>query len=418
MHSPDSNPCFPVSSATALRRQWVWVTICLSSPCLPPMLYTDSARPGRFREIRQSWPRHLAVLREHASTQRLLTVLAVCVVVSTQAFFQPQLYSQFSLQFAARQWIDYLGECLLMAMPIALLLVLAQIAGRVLPRWTTLLMAPVAILAGAVAGRMLLIPYYDFAWQDVFERDFWSDVIYWCAIGGGVVTIYALQQRSAAAAQALHRAQVDQLQLSKQMLEARLQVMRAQIEPHFLFNALANVKRLCQTNVNDGLTMLDNLLRYLRAALPKMRGEGTTLADEADLVEAYLAVLQIRMGDRLRYRVEIASELRSQPFPPMMLLTLVENSIKHGIAPASQGGAISVRAVVAAGFLEVVVADSGLGFGAAPTAGTGIGLSNTRNRLTALHGSSGELRLSANEPHGVVATIRFPLIAVPAPVVA
>ena len=90
------------------------------------------------------------------------------------------------------------------------------------------------------------------------------------------------------------------------MLEARLQVMRAQIEPHFLFNTLANVKRLCQTDVGDGLRMLENLVRYLRAALPQMREAEATLGQEADLVEAYLAVLKIRMGTRLAYRIDVA----------------------------------------------------------------------------------------------------------------
>jgi LytS/YehU family sensor histidine kinase len=193
------------------------------------------------------------------------------------------------------------------------------------------------------------------------------------------------------------------------MMEARLQVMRAQIEPHFLFNTLANVKRLCQTDVAGGVTMLDNLTRYLRAALPQMRGAQTTLGQEADLVQAYLAVLQIRMGGRLRHAISIPPALRSQPFPPMMLLTLAENAIKHGLTPSPHGGRLDVRARATASRLLVEVADTGVGFGAAATGGSGVGLANTRARLAALHGDAAELSLEANHPSGVVAGIRLPL---------
>jgi LytS/YehU family sensor histidine kinase len=201
---------------------------------------------------------------------------------------------------------------------------------------------------------------------------------------------------------------VDQVALSKQMLEARLQVMRAQIEPHFLFNTLANVKRLCQTDSDRGLQMLDNLVLYLRAALPRMREAQTTLGQEAELVGAYLAVLQIRMGTRLRYSIDIPTEVRQQPFPPMMLLTLVENAIKHGLNPSPFDGAIAIHAEIVGHVLSIRVADSGIGFGVAATGGTGIGLANTRARLTALYGDGAELALHGNEPTGVIAVITLP----------
>jgi LytS/YehU family sensor histidine kinase len=226
-----------------------------------------------------------------------------------------------------------------------------------------------------------------------------------------VAAIHGFQQRAAAAAATLHQARIDQVALSKQMLEARLQVMRAQIEPHFLFNTLANVKRLCQSDVDGGITMLDNLVLYLRAALPRMRDEQSTLAQEAELVQSYLAVLKIRMGARLRYSIDVPPALGDQPFPPMMLLTLAENAIKHGLNPSSTGGGIAIRALATRSGLEVRVADSGVGFGAAATGGTGVGLSNTRARLAAIHGDAAELEFMANEPTGVIAVIRVPLAA-------
>lgn len=348
---------------------------------------------------------------ERLAGKRLLFSLAICVLVSTQFLFQPQLFEAFSLSHLLWGWLDYFAECLLMGMPIAIALTMAEVgcAGR--GRITTAIAGAVALVAGAFAGALLLIPFYDLGWESLRSRRFWSDMAYWIAIGGGVATIYGLQQRAATAAAALHRVQVDQVALAKQMLEARLQVMRAQIEPHFLFNTLANVKRLCQTDVEGGITMLDNLALYLRAALPRMREAQTTLGQEADLVAAYLAVLQIRMGNRLRYAIDIPPSLRPLPFPPMMLLTLAENAVKHGLNPAPAGGMLLVRAEQAGDMVAIKVADSGVGFGVAATGGTGIGLANTRARLAALYGDTAELALAANEPTGVLATIRVPRAA-------
>ena len=154
--------------------------------------------------------------------------------------------------------------------------------------------------------------------------------------------------------------------------------------------------------------MLDNLVRYLRAALPQMREAETTLGQEADLVEAFLAVLKIRMGTRLVYRIGISPAARGIAFPPMMLLTLAENAIKHGLNPSPDGGAIEIGAALRGGTLEIRVADTGVGFGVAATGGTGIGLANTRARLAALYGEAAALTLEANAPTGVVATIRIP----------
>jgi sensor histidine kinase YesM len=140
-----------------------------------------------------------------------------------------------------------------------------------------------------------------------------------------------------------------------------------------------------------------------------MRGEQSTLAQEAELVQAYLAVLKIRMGARLRYSIDVPPALGDQPFPPMMLLTLAENAIKHGLNPSSTGGSIAIRAAATRGILEIRVADSGVGFGAAATGGTGVGLANTRARLAAIHGDAAELEFMANQPTGVIAVIRVPL---------
>ena len=355
-------------------------------------------------------------LRERLGGRRLVFTLAICALVSTQVLFQPLLYEAFSLEHLLRTWLDYLIECLLMGLPILLALTLAETLSAGRARLLATALVVVALFAGAFAGAVMLIPYYDLDWTSIETRRFWGDMLYWMVIGGGVAAIHGYQQRAAAAAATLHQARIDQVALAKQMLEARLQVMRAQIEPHFLFNTLANVKRLCQTDVGGGITMLDNLVRYLRAALPRMREEQSTLAQEAELVQSYLAVLKIRMGARLRYSIDVPPALGDQPFPPMMLLTLAENAIKHGLNPSSTGGSIAIRAVATRGILEIRVADSGVGFGAAATGGTGVGLANTRARLAAIHGDAAELEFMANEPTGVIAVIRVPMAALVADV--
>ncbi len=363
------------------------------------------------RTARGVWTR----MRARLTARRIVFGLAICLLVSTSVLFQPHFYQLFVPEQVARAWLDYFGECLIMGVPIVIGLTFAEALTEGRSRLAVVVVSFLSLVGAACLGATLLIPYYDMDWADWGARGFVGDVVYWTLIGGGVAVIYGFQQGAAAAASALHRAQIDQVGLARQMMEARLQVMRAQIEPHFLFNTLANVKRLCQTDVEGGVAMLDNLIRYLRAALPRMREEQSTLGQEAELVQAYLAVLKIRMGARLRYVVDIPAALAEHPFPPMILLTLAENALKHGLTPAG-GGMITLRAEASAARLQIRVADNGVGFGAAATGGTGVGLANTRARLAALHGPTAELSFLAAEPSGVIAVIEIPLLAVPAAV--
>ena len=242
-------------------------------------------------------------LRAAFTPRRVAFGLALCVIVSTSVLFQPHFYRLFVLEQVVRAWLDYLGECLLMTTPILIALTISEVVTEGRPRFVVAAAAIVALAAAACVGAALLAWYYELGWEGMRSRQFVGDVVYWMLIGGGIAVIYGLQQSAASAASALHRAQIEQMGLAKQMMEARLQVMRAQIEPHFLFNTLANVKRLCQTDVDGGVAMLDNLIRYLRAALPRIREEQSTLGQEGELVQAYLAVLKIRMGTRLRFSI-------------------------------------------------------------------------------------------------------------------
>jgi signal transduction histidine kinase len=205
---------------------------------------------------------------------------------------------------------------------------------------------------------------------------------------------------------ALQQCAVDSARMDQQTAEARLLMLEAQIEPHFLFNTLAHVKRLYETDPASGERMLGNLKDYLAVALPQMREKRSTLAREVDHTLAYLNIQQVRMGRRLAFAVDIPPSLRDARMPPLMLLTLVENAIKHGLAPLPEGGRIDLRASSEGGRLRVQVADNGQGF--AKSTGGGTGLANIRARLTAIFGHAGTLALALNAPRGVIATIVLP----------
>ena len=217
---------------------------------------------------------------------------------------------------------------------------------------------------------------------------------------------FEFQHRVTANEKALSRALLDATALDAEMSRARLQLLHAQIEPHFLFNTLANVRQLARSDTKAATRMIDNLMQYFAAALPNLRTEETTLAQEAELLHAYLAIHRIRIGERLTYEIAFPPELKDARVPTMMLLTLVENAIKHGINPMADGGAVSIRATRKNADLEITVVDSGRGMTA--IAGSGTGLANIRSRLALLYGNGAALSLSRVQPRGVAATITIP----------
>ncbi len=196
--------------------------------------------------------------------------------------------------------------------------------------------------------------------------------------------------------------------LKRQLAEAQLKMMQAQVEPHFLFNTLASVDFLIETDPSRASKMQKNLIQYLRAALPQMREGSTTLGKEIALCRSYLEILKVRMEDRLQFTITVPQGLASAQFPPMMLQSLVENAIKHGLEPKPEGGTLTIAADVSHGTLRVRVADTGLGFGAGATAGTGVGLANVHERLRALYGIRARMAVEANMPSGTIATIEVP----------
>ena len=198
--------------------------------------------------------------------------------------------------------------------------------------------------------------------------------------------------------------------MQRQLSEAKMQMMQAQVEPHFLFNTLASVEHLIQVDPPRAAKMQRSLIQYLRAVLPQMRDNAliTNLGREADMVQAYLNLLKMRMEERLTVDFNIPDGLRTAAFPPMMLQSMVENAIKHGLEVKPEGGTLRVLAEVAHSKLRVTVTDDGLGFGAVPSDGTGLGLPTIRERLKLLHGDQGSLTITPNVPSGVCAVIEVP----------
>ncbi|MES3024346.1 MAG: histidine kinase [Pseudomonadota bacterium] len=198
--------------------------------------------------------------------------------------------------------------------------------------------------------------------------------------------------------------------MQRQLSEAKMQMMQAQVEPHFLFNTLASVEYLIETNPPRASAMQRSLIQYLRAVLPQMRDNAviTNLGREVDMVRAYLNLLKMRMEERLTVELQVPDVLRGAAFPPMMLQSMVENAIKHGLECKAEGGTLRVVAEVAGNRLRVIVSDDGVGFGVMPSDGTGLGLPTIRERLKLLHGEQAHLNIAPNLPSGVIATVEVP----------
>ena len=210
-----------------------------------------------------------------------------------------------------------------------------------------------------------------------------------------------------------------QIQAENQATEAQLRLLQAQIEPHFLFNTLANVVSLMESDAPRAKAMLESFVDYLRASLAGLSHATHTLGDEIDLVDAYMKIVKMRMEDRLRYAIDVPPELRSRPLPALSLQPLVENAIVHGLEPLISGGTIRIAARLERHALLLTVEDDGAGMAAEKAAprpgergrGTGTALANIRERLRQAHGSAAALRLDGVVPHGVRASLLLPTTA-------
>ena len=195
----------------------------------------------------------------------------------------------------------------------------------------------------------------------------------------------------------------------KQLVQAQMRMLQAQIEPHFLFNTLATIQSLIGRSPDKANLMMDNFIAYLRQSLSASRAQEGTVKQEFDLLRHYLELLKIRMGDRLQFDLDIADDLQGAPLAPMLLQPIVENAIKHGLEPKVEGGTVRVSARRDSGQMVLSVKDNGLGFSDhADSSGEGVGLSNLRERLAVLYDGQATLTVAEASP-GTEITIRVPL---------
>src|SRR5882672_4592044 len=223
----------------------------------------------------------------------------------------------------------------------------------------------------------------------------------WVALGA------LLRQKDALARHQALAFDLERSQLERQALDARLSLLQAQVAPHFLFNTLANVQALVDAGSPRASDVLGSLIAYLRAAVPRLNDPATTLGQEIRLVQAYLELMHMRMPDRLQFTMHVDEAARALRCPPMTLLTLVENAVRHGVDPSEEGGRIEVHVHRRDGRCMVRVSDTGVGL--RPEAdGQGTGLTTLRERLQLAFGGDAQLRLSATSPHGACAELEFP----------
>ncbi len=209
------------------------------------------------------------------------------------------------------------------------------------------------------------------------------------------------------------REQVRQRQLAaaqRDATQAKLRLLESQLEPHMLFNTLANLRVLIGIDPPKAQAMLDQLIGFLRATLNASRADLHPLTAEFERVDDYLALMKIRMGERLRTHLDLPPELATHPVPPLLLQPLVENAIKHGLEPHVDGGSLRVRAAHNAGQLILTVRDTGAGLNTPAADGTRFGLAQVRERLTTLYGAQATLTLeaAADSEGGTLATLRLP----------
>jgi hypothetical protein len=295
-----------------------------------------------------------------------------------------------------------IGLCILALVAAVRCTVMQSFQGRIYIRFAIYV---VLIVAGAIGGELLskLFLHRQSPTYMMHEGYIWLVAVVFSLVAASIALFINFSWvRLAQSKRDVERAE-------RAAIEAQLRALQAQIEPHFLFNTLANLDALIATDAGMARCLLGNLIRYLRAALTHARSETATLHTEVELLKAYLAIMGLRLPNRLTTEFDCDPECLRLKFPAMLLQPLVENAITHGIEPACDGGAIRVSVRCEGDKLMVSVDDTGVGLGNAHTAGTGAGIQNVRARLQSLFGSAARLVLEPRTPRGTHAAIEVPL---------
>ena len=310
------------------------------------------------------------------------------------------LFGAAAVLLKAPGWLGLFG---LIIAPLAASAAAARMNLLMLPErqhwgWTWTLLALTIGLASVLA----LLPYRE--WLRAHNVGGLSNLQAFAAAAGSATLLLALPLRYAQLqARVQHLAALTQAALSSE-----LKALQAQVEPHFLYNTLANARYLARVEPEKAVQMLDHLIAYLHSALPDMRSASSTLGRECELADHYLALMNIRFGARLSYRVDCPPQLRAASMPPLLLMSLVENAVQHGVEPQPGAVCVHLQADADGGDLRVRVIDDGAGF--APTVvGNGVGLRNVRARLDALYGGAARFTLRIADGIPTEAELRLPL---------
>ncbi len=249
-------------------------------------------------------------------------------------------------------------------------------------------------------------------WQDMNRMSGFAGLTFismllapWTVLGALVRQKEALARHQALAFE------LERSELERNALDSRLRLLQAQVQPHFLFNTLANVRELVDSGSPQASAVLGSLIAYLRAAVPRLQAAATTLGQELELVRAYLELMQMRMPDRLQFTLDVDDQALALCCPPTTLLTIVENAVRHGIDPSEEGGHIDVRVSLRGGRCQMQVTDTGVGIQAGAThanSGTGTGLASLKERLQLVFNGDARLCLSEIDPHGVCVLLDIP----------
>jgi hypothetical protein len=218
----------------------------------------------------------------------------------------------------------------------------------------------------------------------------------------GVLLVYVDAMRHR-----IHNEAAARMDAQRLAAESELRLLRAQLEPHMLFNTLANLRSLVDVDPKLAQSMIDKIITYLRGTLAASREESVPLRQEFAQLTAYLEIMALRMGQRMTYRLELPAELEGFAVPPMLLQPLVENAIKHGIEPKVGSSTLEVRAAREGSAVVVTITDTGRGFESEAEAGSGYGVEHVRERLRAFYGPAAQLTLTANQPVGARAIVRL-----------
>lgn len=284
---------------------------------------------------------------------------------------------------------------------------------RRIPRWTArwvlqiLAMVVIAPVAALLAYWMSQGGRPDFA----HDRDLlagYGELTFSAILFGPWIAVAALvRQRDDFARDQATAFALERSELERKALDARFRLLQAQVEPHFLFNTLANVQALVEAGAPQAATVLRSLIAYLRAAVPRIHEPATTVQQELQLVRAYLDVMHMRMPDRLNFQIHMDENMEALQCPPMTLLTLVENAVRHGIDPSESGGRIDIDVQLRAARCVMRVTDTGVGL-RTMSRGLGTGLAALRERLQLAFNGDAQLDVSEIAPHGVRAELSFP----------